>query len=254
MAILQVIPPLIPPLIPTSAATLVDDYWANFLGCELAQLNGDGTVYQLTGVQHQGIWAIARHRSWVVITPASWPSELCAQLYRCFQPDVMPDSVQLQRLLDQIGNQQLYGPALIMLHGQTNGPDKISPLVRPLTAADYAQIAAFQAAAHPIFWSLAEPASWPKIFGVFVEGQLVAACGVRLWGDLLAELYIDTVPAHWRRGYGKAATDAALRWIHTETAYQAESVVELANVASWRLMHNVGFLPYAYMLTSFVTA
>ena len=135
---------------------------------------------------------------------------------------------------------------------QSKRPAQPLPDVRPLTATDQEQALAFQVAAKPIVWSLQEPTIWPKIFGVFVEDQLVAACGIRVWGELLAELYVDTLPTHWRRGYGKIATEAALHWIHTASPYQAESVVELANAASWRLMHNAGFTPYAYMVTSFM--
>lgn len=258
MDILQTIPPVIPRVIPTLPATLVDNYWADFLGCDLEQLLSDGTSHQLTSTKHQSIWAFARRSSWVVIVPTSWPQAVREQIYHCFQPNLVPDAVQLQRLLDRTDHQQLYGPALIMLYERERDTQSIRPEqplteVRSLTAADHEQVLAFQVAAAPIVWSLQEGEIWPKIFGVFVEDQLVATCGVRIWGELLAELYVDTVPTHWRQGYGKIATAAALHWVHTESPYQAESVVELANAASWRLMHNVGFTPYAYMVTSFIT-
>ena len=257
MDILQTISPVFPRAIPTLPATLVDNYWADFLGCDLDQLLSDGTSHQLTSTKHQSIWAFARRSSWVVIVPTSWPQAVREQLYHCFQPNLVPDAVQLQRLLDQTDHQQLYGPALIMLYArdryrQSKRPAQPLPDVRPLTATDQEQALAFQVAAKPIVWSLQEPTIWPKIFGVFVEDQLVAACGIRVWGELLAELYVDTLPTHWRRGYGKIATEAALQWIHTASPYQAESVVELANAASWRLMHNASFTPYAYMVTSFM--
>lgn len=259
--------------IPTATASLVDDYWANFLDCDVDQLVSNGAIHCATTPAHTGFWAIARCNSWVVRAPTGWPPPVREQLFRCFQPNQTPDGARLQAVLDRVGGQQLYGPALIMLNDQSYQAEPQwqrgewqrgewqpgewqpgeAPQVRALTTTDHAQVAAFQVAASPIFWSLAEPLIWPKIFGVFVEEQLVAACGVRIWGELLAELYIDTVPTHWRRGYGKIATSAALHWVHTQTTYLAESVVELANVASWRLMHNVGFTPYAYLLTSFVT-
>ncbi len=247
-----------PPIKPTLPATLVDNYWAEFLGCTPEQLLSDGNVHRLTGSKHQNIWAIARHSSWVVIVPASWPQVICKQVYRCFEPNLLPDATQLQGLLDQIGHQQLYGPALILLHDRSRDPqpsrsDNRSLLVRPLTRMDDAQVSSFCTAASPIVWTLQEPALWPKIFGVFVDEQLVATCGVRIWGELLAELYVDTLPTQRRRGYGKIATDTALQWVHNESPYLAESVVELANEASWRLMHHAGFTPYAHMLISFAT-
>jgi len=244
--------------LPTIAAPLVDDYWATFLDGEVEQLLDSDTSHCATTSVHPGFWALTRRGGWLVRVPTGWPPALRDQLFRCFQPNQRPEAARLHALLAKVGGQQLYGPALIMLNERSPqaaapAPGEASLTVRALTAADQTQVAAFQRAASPIFWTLTEPHSWPQVFGVFVADQLVAACGVRIWGELLAELYIDTIPTHWRRGYGKVATTAALHWVHTQTDYIAESVVELANGASWRLMSQVGFTPYAYLFTSFVT-
>jgi RimJ/RimL family protein N-acetyltransferase len=45
-------------------------------------------------------------------------------------------------------------------------------------------------------------------------------------------------------------TAVALQWIQTATPYYAESVVELTNQPSLRLMQSLGFTPYGYLVTA----
>lgn len=231
----------------------VDHYWADFLGCKLDLLFDERSTSLVTRADHLGIWAVSRRGGWVVVTPPDWCPQLQEQIRTCFQPNLLPNTQNLQRLLNSVGNQQPYGPALIFLHNLPPGKGADDPNIRPLTLSDHEQIAAFERDMGPLPWSLDEPETWVKIWGLFAEEYLVATCGVRVWGDLLAEIYVDTLPMYRRCGYGKAVTSAALRWIHTETPYQPESVVELSNQASLQLMKNLGFEAYAYMVTSFVS-
>jgi RimJ/RimL family protein N-acetyltransferase len=71
-----------------------------------------------------------------------------------------------------------------------------------------------------------------------------------VWGELLAEIYIDTLPAYRHRGYGKAVTTAAVQWVLANTPYVVESVVELVNESSLALMASLHFKAYGYLLVS----
>ena len=229
---------------------VVDAYWAGFLGCEVDLLLHSSATHLLARPDQSGLWAIMRRGGWVVTAPTLWCERLHEEIYRCFQPNLLPDVSNLERLLHSAGDQQCYGPAVILLHNQPMACSEVSATLRPLTLDDQVQVAALGAAT-PWPWSLTQPEIWIKVFGLFVADQLVAACGVRVWGDRLAEIYVDTSPSHRRCGYGKAVTKAALQWIHTETPYQPESVVELSNQPSLELMKSLGFEEYGYMVMTF---
>lgn len=235
---------------PTISFAQVDQYWGQFLGCNSELVRNAPPPYLLTAATQPGLWALSCGGSWVVAMPDDWSAMQRAQIGACFQPNQLPNRDQLQPLLQTVTTPQLYGPALIYLHYPSTSQPTPDPAVRSLTRYDQAQIDAFAVAAGPPPWSLAEAEIWLKVFGFFVEGALVATCGVRLWGDLLAEIYVDTLPTQRRRGYGRAVTATALHWIHTATPYYAESVVELSNQPSLHLMQSLGFTPYGYMVTS----
>lgn len=235
--------------------TAVDRYWMNFMGCTRSQfyLAKETLVYPVPALD--GMWALARQGNWVVAAPPLWCNTVGDELMHCFRPFTLPNQRDLQRLLSHFPGQQLYGPGLIFFHEQPILPPIPAVKIRPLTQRDAQAVAAFTATATPtpIPWRLDEPEIWISIWGLFIGDQLVSTCAVRVWGKLLAEVYVDTAPNYRCRGFGKAVTYAALEWIAAATPYQAESVVELSNVASVKLLRRLGGKPYAYMVMSYST-
>lgn len=236
--------------LPTALLTVIDQYWGRFFACRSDLVRHTPAPYLLTAAAQPGLWALTCGSGWIVATPEAWRADVQAQIAACFRTDQLPTHAQLQLLRAAIAAPTLYGPAAIFLHHAPSTHLPVDPAIRPLTDKDHAPVATFAAAAGPLPWSLEQPTGWLQIFGYFCGQELVATCGVRLWGDLLAEIYIDTAPAYQRRGYGKAVTVAALHWIQTATSYYAESVVELSNQPSLRLMHSLGFVPYGYLVTA----
>jgi len=241
---------------PTIDLTAIDHYWMNFLGCTKAQLYGEGATVICPQPAFEGLWAFARQGNWVVAAPPHWCHAIGREITDCFRPNTLPTPQAVQQLLRHFPEQQLYGPSFLFLHGAPIRPTLPAATIRPLTTSDAQAVAAFAAAATPtpIPWTLDEPTIWIKIFGLFVAERLVATCGVRLWGDLLAEVYVDTAPTARARGYGKAVTHAALAWIDRDTPYHAESVVELSNGASVQLLRRLGGTLYGHMVMSYADA
>lgn len=233
----------------TALLNLVDQYWGQFFGCGSALIRYAPEPYLLTTIAQPGLWALRCGRSWVVATPEAWHSKLQTPIAACFRPNQFPTLEQLQPFLQAIPATTVYGPAIIFLHQSSEAYPPIDPAIRLLTDSDHCYVTAFAASADPLPWSLEQMDDWLRVFGYFRGQELVATCGVRLWGELLAEIYIDTAPAYRRHGYGKAVTAAALHWIHRATPYYVESVVDLTNEPSLRLMHSLGFTPYGYLVT-----
>lgn len=235
---------------PTALSTVIDQYWGKFFGCDSTLIRHTPAPYLLTTVAQPGLWALTCGGGWVVATPEARHANIQAQIATCFRSAQLPTYAHLQHLCQALATPTLYGPAVIFLHHTPATHAPVDPAIRPLTDKDHAHVATFAAAAGCLPWSLEQPEGWLQIFGYFCCQVLVATCAVRLWGDLLAEIYIDTAPAYQRRGYGKAVTTAALHWIQTATPYYAESVVDLSNQPSLRLMHSLGFVPYGYLVTA----
>lgn len=236
---------------PTLAERLVDHYWASFLGCDLTLLLNEGPTQVMTVPNHLGFWALSRRGGWLVGLPPSFCEATRDAVPHTFLPKILPNPQKLQQLIHVAPNQALFGPAAILLHKRPFWRFPGAPFVRPVTVEDRPAVAQFCAETPAVPWQLDDPTTWINIFGAFIAGKLVAACAVRVWGQLLAEIYVDTSPLYQRRGYGKAVTTAALNWINAETPYYPESVVDLANHASIQLMKNLGFEPYAYMVNSY---
>ncbi len=238
---------------PAVDMTAVDYYWMKFLGCSRSQfyLARDTLIFPSPAVD--GLWALARQGNWIIAAPPHWCNTIGNELMRCFRPHTLPNQQDLQQLIGGFPEQQIYGPGLVFLHDQPLLPQIPAVTIRPLTSYDAQAVSAFAAAASPtpIPWTLGEPDVWIKIWGLFFEDQLVSSCAVRVWGKMLAEVYVDTSPAYRCRGFGKAVTYAALDWIATATPYHAESVVELSNTASVKLLRRLGGKPYAYMVMSY---
>lgn len=97
---------------------MVDAYWAGFLGCEVDLLLNSSVTHLLATPDQFGLWAIMRHGGWIVRAPALWGERLHEQIYRCFQPNLLPDALDLEHLLESADDQQYYGPAVILLHNQ----------------------------------------------------------------------------------------------------------------------------------------
>lgn len=229
---------------------LIDQYWAGFVGCDVEQLLCDNQIHTTLVPEEIGFWALSRRGGWVIGMPPSFDEQLRVDVAAAFRPKTLADGPWLQRLMRKQQPQDFYGPAVILLHKHPTRQFASQPYVREVTPQDRSAVDEFHATTPAVPWTLDESTVWVKIFGAFVDGHLVAASSVRIWGNLLAEVYVDTSPMYQRQGYGKAVTSAALNWIHTETSYCPESVVELSNYGSLQLMKHLGFEPYSYMVYS----
>lgn len=237
----------------------VDSYWADFLECTVAQLCEARKTQIVEHTTLTGPWAFARQGNWLVALPADWrnrvrnPQSFADNLLQYFRPGALPKPHQIKELFADFPVRESFGPALVYLHAAPTPHVVTDAIVRPLTLHDLPQVAAYEAST-AIPWTLTEPTIWKKIFGLFVNGQLVSSCAMRVWGELLAEIYVDTAPAYRCRGYGKSVTYAMLQWIHTSTPFYAESIVEMSNQASINLLSHLGGKPYGYVVMSFTNS
>lgn len=227
----------------------VDEYWAGHLGCTSRELNSVQTRI-IPSAEHQGLVAFSTGQGWVVAVPAHWSQELLHTLPAFFPCGQLPRMPALRQLLARRGVPDLYGPAHVFVLPTAPPARLAAAQVRLLQVADLPALHAFEAEMGALAWSLGQGDGWLCAWGAFVEEQLVSLCSVRVWGELLAEICIDTLPTHRRCGYGKAVTSATVQWVQNNTPYLVESVVEVDNESSLALMASLHFQPYGYLLLS----
>lgn len=226
---------------------LVSRYWATYFGCSARDLDGDQTLV-VQSPAYTGLMAFSKGHGWVVGVPAQWGQAIGRALSPYFVSRQLPNLNRVRQVLATRGALDLYGPARIFL--QPAPPLVHSQLarLRLLQLSDLPFLRTFEAEMGELAWSFGQGDGWLGAWGAFVDQRLVSVCAVRVWGELLAEIYIDTLPAYRHRGYGKAVTTAAVQWVQTNTPYLVESVVELVNESSLALMASLHFKPYGYLL------
>ena len=227
----------------------ISQYWATYLGCTPRDLNGEQTLV-VQPAACTGLVAVCKGNGWVVGVPPTWGRAIGDALSPYFVSQQLPNLNRVRHVLAACGAPDLYGPARIFLQPTPPPLANLPMLLRPLQVTDLPLLDSFAAEMGELVWSFGQGEGWLGAWGAFVDQRLVSVCAVRVWGELLAEIYIDTLPAHRHRGYGKAVTTAAVQWVLANTPYVVESVVELVNESSLALMASLHFKAYGYLLVS----
>ncbi|MCB9451553.1 MAG: hypothetical protein H6672_08940 [Anaerolineaceae bacterium] len=224
----------------------IDGYWARYLNCPSETLRQTGN-HVFTSPQVSGLFAIKTDTGWTAaLSPGIDPAviERIAAL-----PLDRADSVATAHaILRQYGLTQPYGPAQI----NYCTPDSITtgkPIpYRPLTATDRAEVARFQAELGRSDWDFADHETWRANFGIFAGERLVCASQVRVWDDVIAEVFTDTVSDYRQRGYAVELTRIATQWILNETPWIPQTDAQLDLVPSIRIMNRIGFQLYGWFM------
>jgi hypothetical protein len=225
----------------TGAAVLatVEAFWADRLGCRVADLRGRGTVVVVTRpAPAASALALLRPPALVVAVPAAW-RPAAAALERlapaeAFQPD---------RLLAVFGTAggAVVGPAYQGFAGGDDAADIRVEGVRPLGEADRGALADLRRAAGETAWehSAINP-DRPPLFGRFAGGRLVAAATLEDAGGPVASVGVLTHPGHRGRGHGRAVAGAATLAALAAGAVAHYQTLE-ANAPSVAIAHALGY-------------
>jgi RimJ/RimL family protein N-acetyltransferase len=224
----------------TGAAGLaaVEAFWADWLGCRVADLRRQGTVVVTRPEPATSALALLRPPALVVAVPATWrpaaaPLERLAPA-EAFQPD---------RLLAVFGAAagEVVGPAYQGFTDSVDAAALWAQDVHRLGETDRAALAALRRAAGERAWehSAIDP-DRPPLFGRFAGGQLVAAATLEDAGEPVASVGVLTHPGHRGRGHGRAVAGAA-----TQAAVAAGSVAHYqtldANLSSVAVARALGY-------------
>jgi GNAT superfamily N-acetyltransferase len=225
----------------------VDEYWASELGCSVEALGRTETEVVAHGRfgPYQGLFLFLRHAALIVSVPPDLLGgyrELAAAL----RPEALWDSRALaSRLAGPRPIGRVVGPAFVGYLASRPEAPPASPDVRLLTPADADAVDHLRTACGVTEWehsgsiSAGEPAA-----GRFVDDELVALAGYKVWSDTIAHIGVITHPAHRGHGHGRAVVMRITQHALDQHLVPQYRTLE-ANIASISLGTAVGFERYA---------
>jgi len=249
------------PPIPERIRPQIDAYWASFLDCQpdLLYPAQTSTLWAenspgLLGLQtaQQGLFAL--HPGLTTLTAAGLLADM-VPLLDSSHPHAAyawPHAVQQQLRLRAFAD--IYGPAYILYCPQVLMQPPHSLVIHLLDEQDQPWVQQFQQEIGAVVWHLDQPHLWPRICGIFQDGQLVAAGAVRCWGNKIGEIFVDTLPHYRNRGYAKALVSELTAWVLRETTWLPQYDAEIHNVPSLRVAHAVGYAYYGMLLLGSLVA
>lgn len=248
--------------IPEAIRPAIDAYWSSFLGCTEDLLYPAHRV-SLRSSRSPGVLGLQTQRHWLfAFAPSVTTSGVRWWMYGILpllatRRGALPGWHPLwqrgwQRVASRLGRRSglvdIYGPAYLLYCSQVIPQAEQAVAIRPLTAADQPAVQQFQQGMGVVVWQLDQPQLWPRLCGIFQDGQLVATGAVRLWADAIGEIFVDTLPLYRKRGYARALTAHLTDWVLCETPWLPQYDTTADNLPSLRVAHAVGYRSYGMML------
>lgn len=220
----------------------VDAFWAGYFGCSPGDL-GEARTLVVPHAALEGyddVLAFRRGPSCIVSVPRAVPESGREKLRRApperaFDPELLARSLVVWR--DQVSPAAWLGVCL------PADFDPAPPRARKLTEDESDAVRRLAEACGEAAWSATGLPCDPT-FGVFADGELVAASGTVTLGGVLAYVGVVTHPERRGRGHAKAAAGASLR-----DAFERDLIplwrTPVSNGAAVAVARSLGFRPYA---------
>ena len=225
--------------------SIVDNYWATFLGCEPSALRSSTAqiaVHSGLG-DHLKCHLMEFGGAPVVSLPAN---ELA--LYRDAIAEWRADVVLTPALIKAVFGERvaaILGPAFVGYADSKWVPPIPSGKARPLIPGDREAFDKLRTACPVEEWESGGNDFQPgSMIGVFERGRLAALASYELWGGRIAHIYIVSHPLLRGRGYAATAV-SALRKIVLERGLVPQYRTLEANKPSMAIARRLGFVQYA---------
>lgn len=232
----------LPPLLLQKA----DQYWSRFLGCSPEQLRQSENSISVSATS-TGLFALKTEGGWTAVIAPGVDPAVVNHLSELPLDD--PTGVVVANaLLARYGLRDCYGPAQIAYCT----PERITPgqpvSYRRLTPEDRLEVDRFRADLGRDDWDFVDTDTWRAAFGIFDGDRLACASQIRVWDNLIAEIFTDTRTEYRQRRYAVELTRISARWILDETPYLPQTDAQIDLVPSIRIMNGIGFQLYGWFI------
>lgn len=182
-------------------------YWSAYFGLTPEEFEAPTLkIVPHAGLQHyRGAWLFRNGHSAVISVPEDWVERIRAAL-----GSLAPAELTNEAYIAAFGDEAVRViPPAYQAHLDPADFRPSSIPARRVTEADEEALRAFEAACDPEEWEsgVMYEAETPR-FGVFVDGQLVAAANLALWRPAVVSPGLLTHPEYRRRGFPTAALSA----------------------------------------------
>lgn len=232
--------------LPLEMRDRIDGYWSRFLGCSMPALRQPRSM-AVVNPEAAGLFAVKTSGGWIArIGPDTDPA-VASALDALHLDD--PASVEhAQDIIRRFDLGSSYGPLqLNYCTPESYIPDALVSY-RRLTSHDRDQIETFRAAMGRFDWDFDDTTTWPAAFGVFDGDTLVSAAQVRVWDDVIGEIFGDTLDSYRKLGYAKALVRVATQWIFDHSYWIPQTDAQIDLIASIRIMRGLGYKLYGWFL------
>lgn len=226
----------------------IDEYWANYLGCQVEDLHAAGTR-TVFSERYPGIFGLMVGQARVYsIHPALQPFLADPGFFFTppgeFSPAAFPGLVARAGLHVQ----ETYGPGWLTYCDPASfrpRDDRSVCILDDTNAAEIGQLA------EVVGWSelfRENSSQWIARFGLFQDRELASVAMLRAWGRQIGSLTVATRPECRGRGCASQVVSRATRWLFEETDLVPQYDTALHNLASLRVAHGLGYRTYGQIV------
>lgn len=230
----------------TSTDTIrkVDAFWAAYFGCRPEDLNSRQThVFTHAALEMYEGALVFRHADACIISVPKTVPEIERARLRKGAPQEAFDAKFLARTF-VVSTDKVTGPAWVGICDRADFKS-LPTTARLLTESDEGAVRRLAEGCGEVAWKQSKLAlDRMNNFGLFVGGDIVAASGYIVMGDLLAYIGVVTHPAHRGKGHAKAVVSASMKYAF-DKGLVAMWRTPQANESAVGLARSLGFHPYA---------
>lgn len=228
---------------------VADEYWAEELGCDPAQLRPRAPRVQAHAgrlADYAGAFIIVFDAAPIVSVPSAIVGEVAARSQQ-IRAQTLSDFGVASRLLAPATATTLIGPALLEYADRSSFVPASAADVRELTLEDEPAFLDMQAACPP---DELEPKGFAldsaPMFGAFApDGRLAAVSNIHDWAGRIAHISVLTRPSFRGLGFGPRAVSVATSRA-LELGLLPQYRVLSSNKASRRVARKLGFRSYGW--------
>lgn len=236
-----------------TARAEVDNYWADFLDCEPQDFYRQQSTV-VARPEQAGVVGF-RRQSWVISTTTDLPMPFRRRLMTILESS--DDAPAIEQAVVGCGRDyrlhNVYGPSVV------HYLDPASRLYHPgltsqlglceLDFSDPAPVETFLAElGETREYRFDDPQTFPIAYAAFEDRRIIGLATVRVWNDLIGEVFVDVLPGTRSAGLGTRLAARVTRWIVHVAGLIPQYDTEVTNAASIQVARKLGFSPYAHLL------